>query len=150
MNIEIKKLGSADIVDFQALIRVFEKVFEMQHFQMPPNQHLQKLLNEEGFYVFVATLNDQVVGGLTAYTLQQYYSTMPLVYIYDLAVQAAFQRQGIGKKLMVGIIDYCKANGVEEVFVQAEEADDHALDFYRATGAMAEKVVHFYYPLNTK
>lgn len=28
-------------------------------------------------------------------------------------------------------------------------ADKHAIDFYRATGATAEKVVHFYYPLNT-
>lgn len=36
---------------------------------------------------------------------------------------------------------------MEEVFVQADEADDYALDFYHSTGAAEEKVVHFYYPL---
>jgi aminoglycoside 3-N-acetyltransferase I len=37
---------------------------------------------------------------------------------------------------------------VEEIFVQAVEADEHALDFYRSTGAQSQKVVHFYYPLS--
>lgn len=149
-NIEIRKIGIADLALFQELISVFEAVFEMQNFQMPDDQHLQHLLNKEEFHVFVAMAKDQVVGGLTAYSLQQYYSTMPLVYIYDLAVRTDFQRQGIGTKLIAATTDYCKSIGAEEVFVQADEVDDYALDFYHSTGATAEKVVHFSYLLNTK
>jgi aminoglycoside 3-N-acetyltransferase I len=39
--------------------------------------------------------------------------------------------------------------GFEEVFVQADEADDYALDFYRTTKPTnEEKVRHFYYSLS--
>lgn len=147
MNVQIKKLGTQDLPAFTALIRVFEDVFEMGNFQMPDEHYLQQLLEKDSFFVFVALSEDKVVGGLTAYILPQYYSKSPLVYIYDLAVRTEFQRQGVGKQLMSGINNYCKEIGIEEVFVQAEEEDVHAVEFYHSTGARAEKVVHFYYPL---
>jgi aminoglycoside 3-N-acetyltransferase I len=146
---KIQKLSHQDLDQFIALIRVFEDVFEMEDFQMPDENHLQNLLSTDTFHVFVALVDNQVVGGLTAYTLQQYYSEKPLVYIYDLAVQTHYQRQGIGKRLMEEINQYCREAGMEEVFVQADEVDVHAIEFYRSTGGIAEKVVHFYYPLNT-
>ena len=148
MSVQIKKLEPLDLPQFKDLIRLFEDVFEMVNFKLPDDTHLQALLNNKDFYVFVALQQDKVVGGLTAYQLQQYYSKLPLVYVYDLAVKTKYQRQGIGKMLMAGITEYCKNIGVEEVFVQADEVDDYALKFYAATGAMPEKVVHFYYPLN--
>jgi len=148
MNPVILKLENQDLAPFIALIRVFEDVFEMEGFQMPDENHLQQLLEKDSFHVFVALVDNKVVGGLTAYTLQQYYSQRPLVYIYDLAVQTHHQRQGIGKMLMARINQYCQEMGMEEVFVQADEVDVHAIEFYRATGGIAEKVVHFYYPLN--
>lgn len=145
MNVVIKELGAQDFPHFTALIRVFEDVFKMENFQMPDENYLQELLAKDSFFVFVALVEEKVVGGLTAYTLPQYYSQSPLVYIYDLAVQTQWQRQGIGKQLISGIIHYCKEIGAEEVFVQAEEEDVHAVEFYHSTGARAEKVVHFYY-----
>lgn len=148
MNVTIEKLNNSDIGRFDALISLFEVVFEMKGFKMPGIAYLQRLLEKEGFYVFVALVDGRVVGGLTAYALEQYYSTKPLVYVYDLAVDTALQRKGIGKLLMTGITDYCKRIGVEEVFVQADLADTHAVEFYHSTGATAEDVIHFYYPLN--
>ncbi len=147
-RIEIKKLNEADLNDFIELIRVFEDVFEMENFIIPDNDYLQKLLAKENFFVFAATLENAVVGGLTCHTLQQYYSKLPLVYIYDLAVKTELQRQGIGTNLIAKVNEYCKESGMEEVFVQADRIDDYAVDFYRKTGATEEDVVHFYYPLN--
>lgn len=146
-DLEIKKLNSSDLNQFIELIRVFEDVFEIENFQMPKSEYLQTLLSRDDFFVFVSIFENQVIGGLTTYTLRQYYSEKPLVYIYDLAVLTKYQRQGIGKSLIQGINTYCKDLGVEEVFVQADLVDDYALDFYRSTGARAEDVVHFYYPL---
>jgi aminoglycoside 3-N-acetyltransferase I len=148
MKVKIKKLGNQEIDKFKELIQLFENVFEMKNFEMPDENYLQQLLEEDSFFVFVALLQDKVVGGLTSYTLQQYYSESPLVYIYDLAVKTEFQRQGIGKMLVSAITGYCKKIGIEEVFVQADEADDYAIKFYHSTGAAAERVVHFRYPLN--
>jgi aminoglycoside 3-N-acetyltransferase I len=150
MSIQIKKLGKQDMDQFIALVSLFEDVFEMKNFQMPDKDHLQQLLEKDSFFVFVALADHQVVGGLTSYTLQQYYSIKPLVYIYDLAVRSEYQRQGIGKKLISAINSYCQEMGMEEVFVQADEEDGHALEFYRATGATSGKVVHFNYKLNNE
>lgn len=150
MNMEIKKLSQLDLDKFRELISVFEDVFEMKNFKMPEEKHLQQLLKKDSFFVFVALSEGKVVGGLTSYTLEQYYSELPLVYIYDLAVKTEFQRQGIGKMLIKGLTDYCREAGIEEVFVQADEEDLHAIEFYHSTGGIAEKVVHFNYPLNVK
>ncbi|WP_018476242.1 GNAT family N-acetyltransferase [Pontibacter roseus] len=147
---EILKLEQQDIHHFIALVHVFEDVFEMEPFAIPDTEYLQALLAKPDFMAFAALEQNTVVGGLTAYVLHQYYSVMPLVYIYDLAVKRDFQRQGIGSRLIQSVTDYCQQRGFEEVFVQADKVDDYALDFYRSTGATEEQVVHFYYPLHPK
>src|SRR5690606_1320073 len=111
MKVQIKKLGNEDIEQFKELIMVFENVFEMENFSMPPETHLKQLLQKDNFMVFTALAANRVVGGLTAYTLQQYYSTSSLVYVYDLAVKNELQRKGIGKKLMKSITDHCREKG---------------------------------------
>ncbi len=115
---------------------------------MPGQIHLQQLLARDDFFVFAALVDNKVIGGLTAYLLQQYYSASPLVYIYDLAVMKEYQRKGIGKMLIDGNNNYCRDIGVEAVMVQADVADDHAIKFYHSTGATGEKVIHFDYKLN--
>ncbi len=146
-NIQIIKLTNQDLDKFIELIQLFEDVFEMENFQIPHREYLQNQLAKSDFFVFVAILDDEVVGGLTSYTLHQYYSTSPLAYIYDLAVKTSLQRKGIGKLLIEGLIQYCKEIGMEEVFVQADKEDEYAIDFYRSTEAKETQVVHFYYPL---
>jgi len=98
-------------------------------------------------FFFVALSDNKVVGGLTSYIMQQYYSASPLVYIFDLAIKAEFRRKGIGTMLIADNNNYCKTINAEEVMVQADEVDDHAIDFYRSTGAIAQKVIHFDYLL---
>ena len=146
---KIRKLSSQDIDKFIELILVFEDVFEMQNFLLPNKEHLLRVLAQPDFIVFVALEDGTVVGGLTAYTLSQYYAEKPLAYIYDLAIRKSHQRQGIGKRLIAGINAYCLENGFEEVFVQADKVDDYAIDFYRSTLPTNEEVVvHFYYSLD--
>jgi aminoglycoside 3-N-acetyltransferase I len=145
---EIKILQQSDIDEFNELISVFEKVFNMEFFEGPDQSHLVKLLNEKHFFAVVALVEKKVIAGLTAYVLDQYYSEKPLAYIYDLAVMTEHQRKGIGKKLIEFTIRYCRQKGFEEIFVQADKVDDYAIDFYRSTQPTdEEQVVHFYYKL---
>lgn len=144
----VKKLSATDYIQFISLIRLFEDVFEMENFDIPPQSHLENLLATSDFHVFVAMIDNEVIGGLTIYTLKQYYATKPLAYIYDLAVKSNLQRQGIGKQLISFIKVYFKNEGYEEIFVQADRVDDYALDFYRKTSPTNEEdVLHFYYKL---
>ena len=135
-----------EIEDFIDLVKLFSIVFEHEDFKLPAKAHLQLLLNRNDFIVFVAAVNEEIIGGLTAYSLQQYYSEKPLAYIYDIAVKGDYQRKGIGKDLINAFNTFCKKNGFEEMFVQAEKEDTHALDFYRSTNVDREQeVIQFSY-----
>lgn len=147
--VTVIKLHEKDLERFMEVIKLFEVVFEMEPFPIPASAHLQKLLGKSDFFVFAAIIENKVAGGLTAYVLDQYYARKPIAYIYELAVDSNYQRQGIGTKLIAEMNNYCKEKGFQEVFVQAEKVDDYALDFYRSTKPTGEEqIVHFYYTLD--
>lgn len=144
MDIEI--LSDKDINDFSNLIKIFEKVFEWDNFSLPTTTHLQRLLKNESFLVFVAKTNHQLVGGLTVHVLDRYDTEKPSAYIYDIAVLPNYQRKGIGKLLIETLKDYCERNGFSEAFVQAETDDHQAVSFYRTTPNTNELLAtHFTY-----
>lgn len=147
IDVQIVKLQPHQVRDFQTLIAIFEDVFQTPVKSRPSVTHLQKLLANPEFFVLAAYIEQDMVGGLTGYAWDQYYSEKKLAYVYDLAVVAAHQRRGIGRLLMAEIQRICRDAGFEEVFVQADRIDAHALAFYRSTGAVEEDVAHFYYPL---
>lgn len=143
------RLGQTDLVLFKELLMVFEEVFELKEYCMPPDSYLQQLLGDPKFMVYVAVVDTKVIGGLTAFILPSYNFMSSEVYVYDLAIRSNFQRQGYGKLLMSTLQSDCKQRGFREVFVQADLVDKHAIDFYRALGGTPEDVVHFYYPLSS-
>lgn len=114
MNLELQILQSDNIKEFKDLIVIFENVFEMKNFNLPSELHLQKLLNQETFYVVTARANNKVIGGLTVYVLDQYYSDKPLAYIYDLAVLTNYQRKGVGRKLIAFTNQYFKERDLKK------------------------------------
>lgn len=142
------RLNTQDVRLFQELIFVFADVFEHQDFKIPSEDYLQKLLHKPDFIVFAALADNKVVGGLTAYILTSYSVQSEDVYVLDLAVKTAFQRKGIGKKLMETVIEHCIKQNMNVLFVQADEEDQHAVDFYNAVGGIALKAVNFDFPLS--
>ncbi len=149
MNIKISRLGPGSLDHFREVILVFGNVFEMDPFEPPNDEYLQNLLSDDRFMVYAALHEEKVIAGMTAYVLPQYYHVRPIAYLYDLAVAVDYQRKGIGRKMIRRITDDCRANGFDELFVQADRIDDYALDFYRSTKPDAEEdVAHYVYGLN--
>ena len=112
-----KRLTANDYKTFEELIKLFEDVFEEVNVVIPKQSYLEDLLNKKDFVVFVATLNDKVVGGLTAYELKKYYSESSEIFIYDIAIDREHQRKGVGKMLLSGLNEYCAEKGIKEIFV---------------------------------
>jgi len=144
MSIEIKRLTKEDLSNFTALINLFNLVFEEES-KIGSEANSLRLLNNDGFIAIVAIAENEVVGGLTAYDLPMYYSDSSEIFLYDLAVKPDYQRNGIGKGLLHSLREYCIQNGIKDFFVMAHEEDEHAIEFYRATGGKAEKVFNFVY-----
>ncbi len=144
MSIEIKHLTKEDLLEFTSLIDLFNTVFEEES-KMGSKASLLNLLNSKAFITLVALAENKVVGGLTAYKLPMYYSNRFEIFLYDLAVNPKYQRMGVGKELLQRLKEYCVSHGIKEFFVMAHEEDEHAIEFYHATGGKAEKVVNFLY-----
>ncbi|MDD4971678.1 MAG: GNAT family N-acetyltransferase [Paludibacter sp.] len=148
MNIHYKKLGSGDLDQLKALLKIYADVFNLDEFIMPDSSYLNQLLDSGNILFYVAIYEQHIVGGLTAHILPSTYNPSSEAYIYDLAVYGQYQRSGIGRQLINSLNRYCKSVGIKEVFVQADSEDQHAIEFYRSTGGKPEQVVHFTYDLS--
>lgn len=105
--------------------------------------YLDSLLNREDFWAIAAFVGDDIVGGITAHTLPMTRSESSEVFIYDIAVHTDYQRQGIGRHLIITLCEAIATAGIREVFVSADNEDIHALDFYQALGGVPSPVTVF-------
>lgn len=146
----IKKLDHNEVPDFRSLVEIFKAVFENEE-QIPGNEHLGRLLSNPDFIVFVVKLNNRVVGGLTLFVLHSYYGTKPMAYMYDVGISPEFQGRGLGKALIAEVCGYCRDNGFEDAYVEAESDDIDAVNFYRKTKFSSEmNAIHFTYTFDNK
>lgn len=146
MDVEVKILQATDLDQFNQLLDVFDIVFEYEASPRPDDAYLGRLLNKDSFMVIVAMQAGTVIAGLTAYVLDQYHSTLPVLFVQDLAVMHDFQRKGVGRKLIDYVVRYARDQGFQQMYIQAELADDYAVEFYRKTKPTGELMaVHFYY-----
>jgi aminoglycoside 3-N-acetyltransferase I len=144
-KLEVRQLTQADLAVFSLLIRLFNTVFEADEAAIGSETTLSKLLSNNNFIALAAFYENELVGGLTAYELPMYYSDISEIFLYDLAVKSAYQRKGIGKSLIRYVRNYCTNHGINEFFVLAHAEDEHAVEFYRATGGKSEEVINFLY-----
>lgn len=144
-HVTYKKLQSGNEKEFNDLVVLFNDVFETENDVNKEN--IGRLLNNPSFVCLVALQHHEVIGGITAHELMSYDSPKSVMYVYDLAVQNSYQRSGIGSRLMTELFVDCRKRGIKELFVQAEEDDAHAIQFYRKLGGEPVKTRQFHYSL---
>ena len=105
--------------------------------------YVDRLLSDDSFWVLAAFAGPDVVGGLTAHSLPMTRYPSSELFIYDLAVHPGHRRQGIGRLLLQELRSAAAQLGITEAFVAADNDDEHALDFYRAQGAVGSPVTIF-------
>ena len=108
----------------------------------PPHGYLERLLARREFIALIAENEGEVVGGLAAYVLDKFEQPRSEVYIYDLAVAAAYRRRGIATALIRRTQAIAAELGSWVVFVQADRTDEAAIALYSRLG-QREDVLHF-------
>lgn len=134
----IKKLEN--INELRELSRVFALAFESGY--TLTELYLETMLQNPMCVIFGAFSDQEIVGGLVAFEMMPMHGTKEL-YVYDIAVHPAYQRNGIGVKLVNALKDEAKVRGAGTIFVEAELEDKDAVAFYRAIGGEEIVVGHF-------
>jgi aminoglycoside 3-N-acetyltransferase I len=105
--------------------------------------HLDALLRRNDFIAIAAFAGAEMIGGLTAYVLPMSESECPEVFIYDVAVKLEYRRNGAGAALFATLLKEISSLGAQSVFVQVDNDDGHALEFYRSLGGLARTTTEF-------
>lgn len=145
MPVRVKQLTPADVVTMEALLAVFASAFGDEDAYLghqPSASYLRNLLGSDSFIALAAIHDDEVVGGIAAYELRKFEQQRSEVYIYDLAVAAAYRRQGIATALIQELGRVAGSRGAYVMFVQADAGDDAAIALYSKLGRR-EEVLHF-------
>ncbi len=141
----VRKLTPDNVGLMRHMLDAFGKVFEQEETYgraQPSNAYLEGLLASEHFIALAAMESGMVVGGLAAYELKKFEQERSEIYIYDLAVLAAYRRRGIATRLIEDLKAIAIARGAYVIFVQADLGDDAAIALYTKLGAR-EDVLHF-------
>lgn len=145
-NHSTQKLTTGDLEPAKQLLVLFEHVLEdnkVTFDDLPPDDYLLGLLAKPDFYMFAAFEGDKVIGGLTAYELNMYLEPERELYLYHLAVDFAYHRQGVATALLDELRKYAKTRGVTTFFLDTEADDTRAVSFYKAVGGKPLKAVCF-------
>lgn len=144
-HIHIRVLDSNDLASMRAMLSMFGKAFDdvdTYSARQPDDAYLRSLLSSHTFIAIAGDVDGQVVGGLTAYVLPKFEQARTELYIYDLAVAAAYRRQGIATALINELRQLAAARDIYVMFVQADQGDDPATALYDKLG-IREEVLHF-------
>ncbi|MEZ5291137.1 MAG: GNAT family N-acetyltransferase [Vicinamibacterales bacterium] len=145
MTAHITRLTPADAALARETFLTMAAVFETDAEPLG-DDYLARLLEREDFWALAAVDGPAVVGGLTAHVLPMTTSETRALFIYDLAVVPDRQRHGIGRRLVEEVRALALSQGIDDVFVPAENEDTHALAFYRALGGTPTAATFFSFP----
>jgi len=139
------RLDERQVPQFRQLINLFGNVFEEPKTYIenqPRDDYLLSLLKTDTFIAIAAVKDERIIGGLVAYELKKFEQMRSETYIYDLAVDERYRRQGVAKSCIGKLQEICKENRSWVIFVQADNDDEPAIKLYESLGTK-ENVLHF-------
>ncbi|MDO9487856.1 MAG: AAC(3)-I family aminoglycoside N-acetyltransferase [Sphingomonadaceae bacterium] len=140
-----RRLTTADVAEMRVLNALFAEAFEdpASYAAAPPDDaYLARLLAEPQVVALAAYAGETLVGGLVAYELEKFEQPRSEFYLYDLAVDAGYRRQGIATALIDELRQIAAAQHGWVVLVQADYGDEPAVALYEKLGTR-EDVMHF-------
>lgn len=141
----VRTLAGDDVDAMRAMLRMFGAAFDEPDTytsRQPEDAYLRELLGSSTFVAVAAFSGPQLIGGAAAYALPKFEQARTELYLYDLAVDAAFRRQGVATSLIEELKKIAATRGIYVMFVQADHGDDAAIALYTRLG-VREEVLHF-------
>ena len=142
-DVRVLRPGSAGAL--RDMLTMFGRAFaEMETYtaRQPGDDYLAGLLASSTFISLAAVADGRVIGGIAAYVLPKFEQVRSEIYIYDLAVDEEYRRQGVATALIAELRQVAAVRGAYVIFVQADREDEAAISLYAKLG-VREDVLHF-------
>lgn len=126
----------AHIKDIGALCALLTDLFSIEKDfiadEARQKQGLELLIESHGGLVLVACSGDQVIGMVSVQRLISTAEGGAVGLVEDLVVHHDFRGKGVGKKLMVQLVDECRQMKMTRLQLLADNTNAPALAFYNA------------------
>ena len=140
------RLAPGDVVQMREANALYARIFDdpVSYATEPPRDvYLEALLADANFVQLVAhEESGSVIGALSGYVLRKFERERAEIYIYDLAVDVKYRRQGVATALIGALQPIAEETGAWMIYVQADPEDAPALGLYDKLG-IRENVFHF-------
>jgi ribosomal protein S18 acetylase RimI-like enzyme len=103
---------------------------------------LERYLHTPGHLLMVAIADGLVVGQIAGH-VHLHIDAEPDLYVDNLGVAPAWQRQGIARRLLEGLRDWGRGHGCAQVWIVTETDNLPAQSLYRSSGLAQTDVVMF-------
>ena len=134
MNCTFRKLTSDDIHLALAMNATFREGFFTA-------DSAAAFLSDERNWLFAALQDDSIIGFACGYELL-HHSGIRMLYIHEIGISEAFQRQGVGTALIATLKDACHAHGISRFFLFTSQNNAAANALYRKTGGSTSRDSH--------
>jgi ribosomal protein S18 acetylase RimI-like enzyme len=128
--VKVLRLGPGDTARLLAARELFDRP--------PTEESARAYLADDRNVVFLAVDGPRPIGFVRGTSLRQLGSGRPQMFLYEIGVIASHRRRGVGKSLVSALLEHCRAQGYEEMFVLTDPANTAAVSLYRSTGATTE------------
>ena len=135
MSVDIRLLGPGDE---SVLENVAEDVFD--HDIIP--EQAARFLNDPAHYLAVAIADGLVVGMASAN--EYLHPDKPvMIWVNEMGVCPAWQRQGIGTRLLETLLNFAREKGFGEIWLGTEDDNVPARGLYESLGGKEERFVMY-------
>src|SRR5262245_24024944 len=128
MTVDVRRLGPGDQPIVEALAT---------------REPRTALLDDPAAILLVALEGGSPVGFVLAYELKRRHGHAVTLCIYEIEVDEACRRRGVGSRLLSELEALARERGVAEAFVLTDADNVPAMRLYEAAGGAAQKVVEW-------
>lgn len=96
--------------------------------------YMRKVLTRDDFYFIGAYENNTPAGFALGYLLPRVNHEQDMMLMYEVEVAPKFRGQGIGKKMIQLLKEYCRDLNVLKMWVLTNASNQQAMNLYKTTG----------------
>lgn len=130
MSADVRRLGPEDAAAGKELVRSF-------HSKTVSEAHVRRLLSDPANVLLVAQNAGETVGFAWAHWLGRLPREQQHLFLYEIEVDARYQRKGFGSALMNAILSEATLRQAD-VFVFTNHSNVGAVLFYKSLGGVAK------------